>query len=215
MTRIDELDFRYPAALFRGDGSGIAVIARTAPVGSGPAWARVVEPGAGVDAVYVHLSSHAGDTVVYAVDGRAHTGPVGDPHLDPRLRSVGERFELADIDQARREDSAAGEKLGAARTAIDTSTFEVEGLHDGRRWSVSVGPPLHGETTLVLSDGRGNIRHLGTTAPRTALERARATPIRVEATEMVARPWLDPRPGRHARIVQLVLFPAGGDGVTP
>ncbi|MFK4835519.1 hypothetical protein ACI3KY_07320 [Microbacterium sp. ZW T2_14] len=207
MTRIDRLSFPYPAALYRGDGSGAAIVHRQAAIDTGPSWARVIEPGAGIGPGFVYLQYHGGDVAVFAVDGAASDEPPAQTHLDPRLRAVGEYFESADPDEARRSDIASGAKRRADLAAIRAATFAVAGDADGRRWSVEVGPTVGNSTQLVLRSDAGEVRLMDTTAPRERLEQARTTTVAIQATEMVNRRF-GFGTGRRPNTVQLTLRPA-------
>jgi hypothetical protein len=208
--RVDELDFRHPAALYRGDGSGVAVIRRTTAVGTGPAWAEVVQPGAGLDSRYLFLEYHSGDVQVHTVSGDAAADLPAEPHRDPRLTAVGAWFEESDPDTATVADVAAAEKLHSSRAAIKAASFVVDAELEGRRWSATVGPTAFGTTSLVLR-GEDGLRQLDTAAPRPDLERARTEAVQIEATEMVDRGRFDFRTGRKTRAVQLTLRPASAE----
>jgi len=207
MTRIDRLTFPYPAALYRGDGSGVAVVHRQVAIDAGPSWAKVIEPGGGIGPGFVYLQYHSGDVAVFAVDGTASDEPPAQTQLDPRLRALGEYFESADADEARRSDSASGAKRRADLAAIRAATFVVTAHADGRRWSVQIGPAVGSSTQLVLRSDAGDVRLMDTTAPRERLEQARTTTVPIEATEMVNRRF-GFGTGRRASTVQLTLGPA-------
>lgn len=188
MTRVADVDLPVSAALFRGDGGGVAVIRREAEFDGGLAWARVVEPGAGIDAGYLLLVRRSGGVVdgtlvaedeVAAVDGDADSAR---PHAiagDPRLTALGAFTEMTDVEAARRADRASGEKLRAGNAAIAEQSFVVSGAMSGRRWTVRVGPTLRSGTTLECHDGDGELRLVETSADRATLERARSAAVTV------------------------------------
>ena len=190
MTRIADLDFPHRAALFRADGGGVAVIARQEFSG-GAAWARVIEPGAGISAGYLLVVRRSGGIVdgttvaedeVAAMPGDAPAVSAGSIADDPRAVALGAFTEVADADVARRLDRAAGEKADAARAAIAAASFEVGADFDGRRWRVRVGPTLAGGTTLECHAADGELRLVKTSADRAALERSRTEPVTVTGT---------------------------------
>jgi len=201
--RIDELTYDHPAALYRGDGAGVAPIRRHAPLSAGPGWARVDAPAAGLDAGYVYVVPHAGAVAVFRADA-AMPATVDRPDLDPRLTSCGEYFELSDADAARAADTELAARSDAANAAIRAATFTLPARVDGIRTAVEVGPTAFGSTTLVLRDEDGRVRHLKTAAPRGDLERARITAVRVEAVESIPRRLLG---GTRARPVSIELGP--------
>ncbi|MHC2998442.1 hypothetical protein [Microbacterium sp. HJ5] len=191
MTRIADLAFPHRAALFRGDGGGVAVIDRQ-EFDQGSAWARVVEPGAGITAAYLLLVRRSGGVAggeivaedeVAAVAGDAEDLPRDGIAGDPRLTALGAFTEMADAAAARRADRATAEKTDAANAAIAAASFPVAGRFDGRRWRVRVGPTLaSGTTTLECHGDDGELRLVKTSADRGALERARSEPVTVTGT---------------------------------
>lgn len=214
MTRIDELDFAFPAALYRGERDDVAVIRRNVPVDAGPTWAVVVEPGAGIEPGHLFIQYHSGEAHVWTVEGTADAKLPHEAHLDGRLSSIGAFFEQADVAAARRAASDLHERSEAQSDVVRANTFIVQTTLDGRTWEVSVSPTIQGKTRLVLSRA-GTIRHLVTAVPRPDLERAQTEPVRIEATERVDRPWFDLRTGRKARTVTLTLGPADSTAETP
>lgn len=191
MRRVDELEFAYPAALFRGDGSGVAAILRDRRIQDGSCWARVTSPGAGITADFIHLERRSGGVVdgvlisedqVAAVAGGADARPPRRIDLDARLTSLGAFTEVADAVYAEGADIADGAALRAARAAIDVASFHALGWMDGRSWRVRVGPTLAGGTTLECHADDGELRLLNTDAARELLERARVEPVIVAAS---------------------------------
>lgn len=190
MTRIADLDFDEPGALFRGDGSGVAVIRRQ-PFEAGSAWARVIEPGAGITASYLLLTRRSGGIVdgvlvaeddVAAVSGDADAARPDRVDRDRRLSLLGAFTEMQDATAAREADSGGGRKIRADNAAIASAAFEVVGVADDRRWRVRVGPTLASGTTLECHADDGELRLLDTTAERAVLERARTEPVVVTAS---------------------------------
>lgn len=215
MTRIRDLDFAYGAALFRGDGGGVAVIRRDRPFDEGSCWARVDVPGAGITAEFLRLDRRSGGSVeghvvvedeAGAVSGDADDAPPAPHDSDPRLTVVGTLFEVEDADYARRADATSGAAQREANARIAADAFEVRGSMDGRSWSVRVGPTRHGRTTLECHAEDGELRLIDTTAPRAELERARQEPVTVSATLIVRRPLLG---GSRTRTIEVALAPDG------
>jgi hypothetical protein len=190
MTRIADLDFHEPGALFRGDGGGVAVIRRQ-PFEAGSAWAQVVEPGAGITAPYLLLIRRSGGIVdgeliaeddVAAVSGDAEAVRPDRIDRDARLTLLGTFTEMQDAAAARRADTEGGRKLRADNEAIAGASFEVIGVIDDRRWRVRVGPTLASGTTLECHADDGELRLLETTAERAVLERARTGGVVITAS---------------------------------
>lgn len=202
--RIDELSFPHPAALYRGEGEGVAVVRRHTAVGSGPSWAHVVESADGIPGGFVYLEYHAGSVQVFSVDGAAAAELPGRADLDPRLHALGEFIEGADADAARADDASLGRSRTAARDTIRAATFHLAAVVDGVRWAAEVGPAAFGTTSLVLTSA-GLTRVLETDADRAVLEGARQSPTQISATESVARRFGS---GRTTRTVTVDLEPA-------
>jgi|GEM_PF-6618016 len=202
--RIDELSFPHPAALYRGEGEGVAVVRRHAPLDAGPSWAHVVESADGIPDGFVYLEYHAGSVQAFSVDGGAAADLPGRADLDPRLHPLGEYIEGSDVDAARADDASLGRSRTAARDAIRAGTFRVVAVLDGVRWAAEVGPAAFGTTSLVLT-GTGRTLVLETDADRAVLEGARQAPTRISATESVARRFGS---GRTRRTVIVDLEPA-------
>ena len=189
---IGELHYAYPAALFRGDGSGVVEILRDRAHGS--CWARVIEPAAGITAGYLYLERRSGGEIdrvlvvedeVAAVDESADATLPERVDLDDRLRSLGAFTEVADLGYARDADRAGRLKLEHAKARIAAASFTVLGELDGRTWQVRVGPTIHSGTTLECRSDDGETRLLETSVPREVLEHARTGPVTADATTRV------------------------------
>lgn len=209
MTSLAHLDYGHTAALYRGDGSGIAVIARDR--GEGACWARVVESGAGIPEGYLHLYSRYSGEVdgrliieneVTAVPGTTAPGPPDALGATADGRSLGTYFEEADPEHARRADAALAEESRAGAARIAAQSFDVSGAMDDRTWRVRVGPTHDGRTSLTCQ-AEGELRVLYTTAARELLDSARSRPVAVSATYSRRRRFGAPR----ARDVTITLSP--------
>ena len=215
MTRIRERTFVHPAALYRGDGGGIAVIARDRPFDEGSCWARIVSPGAGIDGEFLWLDRRSGgqtdghvvaEDLVRTISGDEEDAPPPPHRPDSRLQDVGTFFEVEDAGYAREADAASGATLRAANARIAAAAFDVRGVMDGRVWRVRVGPTLRGTTTLECHADDGELRLLRTEADRVVLERATAEPVTVSAV------FTERGPGRHrsrTRTIEVALAPDG------
>jgi len=209
VSRIDELSFTHPAVLHRGDGSGVAAVLRQTPVGTGPSWARVVDPAVGIPSGYLYIGYHGWDAAVFAAAASATDEAPGRTDLDPRLRALGEYFEDVDADAARVADAAGARRSQAAAASIRDATFSVVADVDEQRWTVEVRPTIAGETSLVLSDGTGARRLLTTTVPRAQLESARTAATTIEALASMPRRFGS---GQTQRTVTLRIGPAEAAG---
>lgn len=110
ILRVDGLKFDKEIALYRGDGSGAALVSASGPF---PAFARVDVPGAGVPSGYLHLEVHSSDIVVYAIDESADAVLRKQPYVDDRFRSVGSYLDAPDLDTALEEDARLAAKSRA------------------------------------------------------------------------------------------------------
>lgn len=216
MIRVRELDFPYSAALYRGDGSGVAEISRHLPFDQGSCWARVDLGGAGVDSPYIYLERRSGGVVdgrtivedhVFAVDGDRDSAVPDRAYQHASLTSLGEIGEVADAAFAREADATGGEKMAQANARIAANTFIVTGEMRRRRWRVSVGPTINGKTSLECHGEDGDVIVMHTTTDRATLEAAQTRPVAVPALVWETRPILG---GRRTREVEITLEPYSG-----
>jgi hypothetical protein len=207
---IGELDYAYPAAVFRGDGSGVTEILRDRAHGS--CWARVTEPAAGITAAYLYLERRSGgeiDGVLVVEDEVAAVAEEADARLprridlDDRLTSLGAFIEVADVAYAREADRAGRLALEHGNARIAAASFHVLGDFGGRTWRVRVGPTIGATTTLECRGDDGESRVLEAAVPREVLERARTEPVTVDATTRARRRF----GGVRTRAVRIGLRP--------
>lgn len=216
MTRIRDLEFPYRSALYRGDGSGVAVVRGAQPFGRGSCWAVVETPGAGLGDGYLYLNTRAGGDVhgtlmlqvfVFAVSGdaddmRPNTWTM---HEDPRLDSRGEFTGVEDVAEARRDDIASATKLAADAERMKANTFTIGAVMEGRNWLATISPTFpDGTTDLTFVSDDGERRELQTVADRAVLLQALRSPTEIEVTTLAPPPWVR-RKRRHT--MKVTLFP--------
>ncbi|WP_336644511.1 hypothetical protein [Microbacterium sp. USHLN186] len=176
MTRIDQLAFSRPLALYRGTGDGVAVVSLS---GDLPAWARVDRSGAGIASGYVYLIAHAGEIQVYGVSGSAHSGPPERTDEDPRLTPLGACFSASDAASAMAEDTALAARTRASMELIRERSFMAHAETPWGPATVRVGPTHAGETILECHLAHGDLKLLSTIVPRHTLEGALVAPVTI------------------------------------
>ena len=218
MTRIRDLEFPHRSALYRGDGSGVAVVLRSKPLDAGSCWASVETPGSGIGDGFLYLETRGGGDVegtpVLQVFAFSVAGDADDErpdtwstHLDPRLTSLGEYVGVEDPDRALDDDRASAAKRAADAERVRADTLTTRAVMDGRDWTVTI-PPTFGNGTTHLSctaDDDGEVRRLETREDRSLLERATRVPTTIEAVRQVRRRVLG---GTRAETVRVTLHPA-------
>lgn len=176
MTRIDELSFGRPLALYRGTGDGVATVSLS---GDLPTWARVDRSGAGIASGYVYLVAHAGDIQVYGVSGTADSRRPERTDVDARLTPLGACFSAPDAASALTEDTALAARTRISEELIRERSFMAHGETPWGPATVRVGPTHAGKTVLECHLASGGLRLLSTIASRPALEGALLAPVTI------------------------------------